>query len=142
MFKWLFIVSIAFIVALIAMGSNGADLTVEIEGVRSSEGEIRLAIFDKDYEFPQGEKLLGKEISAKRGLVSAKFKGVKPGVYAVAIHHDENGDDKMNTNFIGLPKEGYGFSNNAKVFLSPPSFKEAAFTIFNKRKIIRMGVVY
>ena len=53
--------------------------------------------------------------------------GLASGNYAIAILHDENDDGKMNTNFLGLPKEGYGFSNNVMGTFGPPTFSKASF---------------
>jgi uncharacterized protein (DUF2141 family) len=50
------------------------------------------------------------------------------GDYAIKFYHDENGDNACNTNFLGIPSEGYGFSNNAKAFFGLPSFDKAKFT--------------
>ncbi len=55
------------------------------------------------------------------------FTGLPTGNYAIAILHDENDDMKMNTNFLGLPKEGYGFSNNVMGAFGPPGYNKANF---------------
>ncbi len=52
-----------------------------------------------------------------------------PGVYALAVYHDENNNHHFDRSAIGLPVEGYGFSNNAPIFLGPPSFASARFTV-------------
>ena len=54
---------------------------------------------------------------------------LKPGKYAFKYFHDENNDEKINTNLIGIPKEGYGFSNNAKGFFGKPSYKDVVFQL-------------
>ena len=58
---------------------------------------------------------------------SVSFAGLASGNYAIAILHDENNDGKMNTNFLGIPKEGYGFSNNVMGTFGPPTFSKASF---------------
>jgi uncharacterized protein (DUF2141 family) len=67
-------------------------------------------------------------MKAKKGLNSITLQNISDGRYALAIFHDENGDGKMNKNMLGIPKEGYGVSNNVKNLMSAPTFKEAAFT--------------
>ena len=124
------------------MHSNSAELTVIVEGIRNARGEVRFALFDMPDQFPRGAKLDSKDIPAFPGAVTARFKNIKPGAYAVAIHHDENGDKEMNTNIIGFPQEGYGFSNDARVFILPPGFDAASFTMDVVNKIIRLSVVY
>ena len=142
MLKWLMTLGVAVVVSLIAINSNSAELTVIVEGIRNARGEVRFALFDAPDQFPRGEKLDGKDVPAFRGSVTARFKIIKPGAYAVAIHHDENSDKEMNTNIIGWPQEGYGFSNDARVFILPPGFDAASFTIDIVDKIVRLSVVY
>ncbi len=132
----------AVAMSFVAMCSNAADLTVKVEGVRNSKGQVRLAVFDNVGEFPGGIELLGRDVPSTRGSVVVHFNNINQGKYAIAIHHDENNDGEMNTNFIGLPEEGYGFSNNAKVFFSPPSFKSAAFSVQSLDKVVRLKIVY
>ena len=142
MFKWVMVLRAVTALLLIALPSNAANLTVTVEQVRNSRGEIRFAIFDIPSEFPQGNELYSKHIPAQLGIVTIRFYNLSPGAYAIAIHHDENSDGEMNTNFIGLPKEGYGFSNDAKVIFSPPVFEAAAFFMNLDDKSIRLRVVY
>ena len=142
MLKWLITLVIAIVISIIANFANSADLTVIVEQVRNSNGEIRFAIFDVPDQFPQGKELDSKNVPAKPGGVTANFKGLRPGIYAVAIHHDENSDKKMNTNFIGWPQEGYGFSNDARVIFSSPVFEAASFNIDYGNKVVRLQVVY
>jgi len=54
---------------------------------------------------------------------------VPSGTWAVLAYHDENGNKKLDTNFVGMPTEGYGFSNGAKARFGPPSFKDAAIAV-------------
>ena len=56
------------------------------------------------------------------------FEDIPPGTYALAIVHDENMNGKLDTNLLGIPKEGYGFSNDAKALLGAPSFSAASFS--------------
>ena len=142
MLKWLVTLVIAIVMSIIANFANSADLSVIVEQVRNSNGEIRLAIFDIPDQFPQGKELDGKSVPAKLGVVTANFKGLSPGIYAVAIHHDENSDKKMNTNFIGWPQEGYGFSNDARVIFSSPVFEAASFDLDSGNKVVRLQVIY
>ena len=64
-----------------------------------------------------------------------------PGKYAISIIHDENNNDKLDTNFIGIPKEGFGFSNNPRIMFGPPSFEKASFEI-NQAHVILIEMKY
>ena len=55
------------------------------------------------------------------------FPGIAPGTYAVSVYHDENSNDKLDTNFLGIPREGVGASNNAHGHMGPPKFDSAKF---------------
>ena len=57
------------------------------------------------------------------------FKNIPKGVYAISLFHDENDNGTMDTNFVGIPKEAYGCSNNAKGFMGPPKWQDAKFEI-------------
>jgi uncharacterized protein (DUF2141 family) len=142
MLKWVMVLGTATVMSFITMPSNAANLTVTVEQVRNSKGEIRFSIFNVPSQFPQGNELDSKDVPAQLGFVTVQFYNLVLGAYAIAIHHDENSDGEMNTNFIGLPKEGYGFSNNAKVNFAAPAFEAAAFNLDVGDKSIRLRVVY
>ena len=142
MLKWIITLGIAIMISFIATLANSADLTVKVERVRNSNGEIRLAIFNMPEQFPQGNELDSKNVAARLGTVTIHFRGLSPGMYAVAVHHDENSDKMMNNNFVGWPQEGYGFSNDARVVFSAPVFEAAAFNLNSGDKTIRLQVVY
>jgi uncharacterized protein (DUF2141 family) len=75
---------------------------------------------------------------SKKGEVEVVFENLPAGDYAISILHDVNKDGKMNTNFMGIPKEGYGFSNNVMGTMGPPSFEKAKFKLSSEKVVIRM----
>jgi|DEB0MinimDraft_6_1074348.scaffolds.fasta_scaffold238703_1 uncharacterized protein (DUF2141 family) len=147
MLKWLFTLFVALVVSLYAMKGQSAEkmaaeLTVTVDGLRNDEGLLRLAIYDNPDDFPEGKDTGDADVPIKAGRAVAKFPGLRPGRYAIAVHHDENGDKDMNT-FIGFPLEGFGFSNNAKAGIGgPPRFDEAAFDVGAADKSIQLRIVY
>ena len=108
-------------------------LVIRLSNLRGNKGHILISLFRNGEGYPdKPEKAFRKErlpISDKQAL--ARFSSLPPGHYAIAVLHDENDDLKMNTNFFGLPKEGYGFSNNVMGTFGPPSFQKAKFIIGN-----------
>jgi uncharacterized protein (DUF2141 family) len=118
-----------------------ANLEVEITGLRNTNGQIKVGVYTKDTTFPKtGFELQGINIfPVKKGANVAIFE-LPEGTYAVAIIHDENKNGKLDKNFLGIPKEGYGFSNDAKATFGSPSFKEASFLLTqeNKKIIIQL----
>jgi uncharacterized protein (DUF2141 family) len=69
------------------------------------------------------------------GAARVEFPGLAPGAYAVAVYHDENGNGKMDANFLGIPKEPTGASNDAKGKMGPPKFEDARFALDGDKTI-------
>ena len=108
-----------------------ADLTVRIEGVRSADGDIRVALHRRadGVDFPDSAGIVKAAMRPAGKAGDLVFAGLAPGDYAVAAFHDEDRDGDLNTNLLGMPTEGYGFSNEARGIFGPPGFDAAAFTI-------------
>ena len=137
------VIFIFFLIAIVIPNKGfAADLEVTVKALRNDKGQLRMAIYNDPGEFPRGNEIRSLDISVKSGDVTGLFRGIKPGTYALAIHHDENLNNKMDTNFVGMPNEGYGFSNDARVFLTPPTFEAASFVIDKKLKKISLYIVY
>ena len=119
------------------------NLNIEVSKMKNYKGQILIALFDKSGSFPKPKVVLKKGTIAKidNKKVFYTFKNVPKGVYAVSLVHDENSNEKMDTNFIGMPKEGYGASNNPKNRFSPPTFKQAKFN-FTKTTDIKIFIDY
>ena len=114
---------------------EAADLTVTVQNLRSNQGQVLLCVFSAESsivgEFPDCVK--GRPVRTAKGTISAgqavmTFKGLKDGIYTVAITHDENGNGQLDTNFLGMPTEGVGVSTNPRVF-GKPRFEQGQFPI-------------
>jgi uncharacterized protein (DUF2141 family) len=127
---WLLVLLAPALLSSLAAATQES-LTIRISNMRSNKGHVLISLFKDGEGYPdKPEKAFRKErlpINAKQSF--ARFSSLPAGDYAIAILHDENDDLKMNTNFFGLPKEGYGFSNNVMGTFGPPSFHKAKFTI-------------
>lgn len=120
-------------------------LTVEVVGARNDKGNVLIALHDKADGFPEkAEKhAVGKaKVRVVNGKAVAEFDGLKSGSYAISVMHDENDNLKMDNNMVGMPKEGYGFSNNAKGIFGPPSFEKAAFQVNSTAKKVSIKLNY
>ena len=116
---------ILFFLSLMPSTSFGQfSLTIEFDGLRNSNGQIILEFIDEN-EIKIME--ITKNIVDKKCIIV--IKNLKPGKYAFKYFHDENKNENLDLNWIGIPKEGYGFSNNAKGTLGPPSFEKTIFVI-------------
>lgn len=114
------------------------NLTVNISGLSSNKGTLMVGIYNKKEHF-LNKQFKGDfaKIENKKSVVV--FKNLPKGEYAVSFIHDENDNKKMDTNFIGIPKEDYGCSNNATGFMGPPKYDDAKFQL-SKNKVIEIKI--
>ncbi len=108
-------------------------LNVAIAGLKNSQGQVRFSLFNSAQGFPGGgEQAIAKgSTSAADATPTFTFENLQPGQYAVAVFHDVNGDGVLNRGLMGIPREGFGFSQNPKLLMGAPSFKRAAITVDN-----------
>ncbi|CAN4277924.1 DUF2141 domain-containing protein [Pseudoxanthomonas sp. LjRoot125] len=120
-----------FLSALLAAtaGAQAAELTVVLQDVRAQTGLIKVALVDSQAGW-DGKAAPVQATGAPPSGEQATFvfKDLKPGTYAVLITHDENGNGQLDTNMMGMPVEGYGFSNNPRV-MRKPTWDEARFEL-------------
>jgi uncharacterized protein (DUF2141 family) len=132
-----------FIAAAAAL-AHAADLTITVKGVRNAEGAVFLAVYDSDRTFmkaPQAKTT--RRWNAGKGDLKIVIHDLPAGKYAIASYHDENGNGKLDTNALGIPEEGYEFSNDARGMFGPPNFSEAAFDFDGKTdKAIAFSIQY
>jgi uncharacterized protein (DUF2141 family) len=118
-------------------GAGTVALTVKVENITEVKGKLFVSIYAKADGFP------GKsELALKRDAVPVTgtsqvytFEGLAPGTYAVGVAHDVNDNGKVDTNFIGIPKEPVGVSNDAKGRFGPPKFEDAKFSLAGDKTI-------
>ena len=131
------------VAAALASGAGAADLEVRIDGLRSADGDVRVALHlqSEDSKFPGDAGVVGAFMRpAAAGSLRVVFADVVPGAYAVAAFHDADGDGELAQNFVGMPTEGYGFSNGALGFMGPPSFEDAAVTVGESNDVVSVSV--
>lgn len=104
-------------------------ISAQAVGLRNANGVVRCTLFAGPVGFPgdasKATKLAIATITS--GQAVCEFPNVGPGSYAIGMLHDENNNGKMDTNFVGIPTEGYGASNDARGSMGPPSFNSARF---------------
>lgn len=125
-------VGVALVLANMAGTATAADLSLTIEGARSTRGTVEICLWSDATGFPD----CGASRTAERRTVAAGalgepivFKGLKPGTFAISALHDENGNGRLDTNFLGIPKEGIAVSNDALPKFSAPRFADTAFAL-------------
>ena len=112
---------------LASSAAYAGTLSVKVDGVASGKGEIRVAVCDETTFLKKCA--LGAKVPAKAGSSTVEVPNVPEGTWAVMAYHDENGNEKMDRNAMGIPTEGYGFSNGAVAKFGPPQFKQASFAV-------------
>ena len=124
---------------VVATGSaQTTTLTVEVSGYKNNKGSAYVAVYNTEKDFLK-KPFLGKIVKIENQKVVVTFTDLPKGVYAVSSYHDENSNGKLDTNFMGIPKEDYAMSNNAKGFMSAPKYQDAKFQL-NESKTIRIKI--
>jgi uncharacterized protein (DUF2141 family) len=126
--------------------SETATLTIRVTGVRNNKGRIALALFQGEAGFPgdASKAVHSQQAEIEAQTQSAQFvlQGVPYGQYAASVFHDENMNGKLDKNFVGAPKEGYGASNNPRKRMGPPPFEEAKFSLNQPARSIEIKLMY
>ena len=136
----LIVISLTLFVS-IAYAQTGT-ITVEISGIQGTEGQISIGLYTSEEGFPKTEKSYkGLNIRVTGEEVVAAFQDVPAGTYAIAVFHDTNSNGKLDKNFLGIPKEGYAFSNNVFGTFGPPDFEDASFE-FDGNKTVKIKMRY
>lgn len=119
-------------------------MQVQVTGARNSKGHVLVSLFNSGDGFPEKESKAIQKLKLKVNgkVATGSFSSLPAGDYAIAILHDENDDLKMNTNWIGMPKEGFGFSNNAMGMFGPPSFAKAKVVYKGGSQTIEIKLKY
>jgi uncharacterized protein (DUF2141 family) len=117
-----------FIFPIIGFSQN--NLSIDVEGVSSSEGRISVAVYNKSSGFLKFESVYRSDSAvAKKKKTNLVIGNLPNGTYALAVFHDMNGNDRLDTNWLGIPKEAIGFSNAKMKTFGPPSFEDCAFNL-------------
>jgi uncharacterized protein (DUF2141 family) len=122
-----------------------APVEVTVHGLRNAEGSVRCALFAGPDGFPRDKRKIRDRARApiRKGQARCVFSAQPAGDYAVSLFHDEDDDGKLKTGTFGIPKEGYGFSNDARPRrMSPPRYDAARFDHGAATTRLRVKIVY
>jgi uncharacterized protein (DUF2141 family) len=119
-------------------------IKVVVEGFHSNAGEADCVLFGSPEGFPSDSKIAMKRTKSKivNDQAACVFTAVQPGDYAVSVFHDENANGVLDRNFIGMPKEGVGASNDAAGKLGPPKFEDARFSYKGGQQTLTIHLRY
>ncbi|UZO80330.1 DUF2141 domain-containing protein [Aquimarina sp. ERC-38] len=132
--KYLTTIFILLITTIMSSQNQNSRVEVTIENIKNDKGIILVGLYKDPAKFLK-IPFKYEKIKAKKGSVNCTFMDVAPGEYAISLFHDENENGKLDTNFIGIPKEAYGVSNNAKNTFSAPEWKNAKFTVSDGKTV-------
>jgi uncharacterized protein (DUF2141 family) len=111
-----------------AAATEVGTLTVVPVGLEEDAGSVMVKLANSEADFESGTNAFRSAIvKVENKQAVAVFEDVPYGEYAIKIFHDEDGDEKLDTNFVGFPKEKFGFSNDALGRFGPPSYEQARF---------------
>jgi uncharacterized protein (DUF2141 family) len=119
------------VLAGFAAPAAAGSITITVTDVRSSKGVVRACMTTRQAIFPRciQDPNSHRTVVPASGTVTIRFDNVDPGEYAIALLHDENDNGKADRALGMMPKEGYGFSRDAKVRMGPPEWGDAVFTV-------------
>lgn len=122
---------------------SAVKLTVQNVGLRKAEGQVAVTVYpDNPRMFmAPGRKVLRQRVKAALPVTTACF-WLAPGTYAIAVYHDENGDKDFNRNLVGVPVEGFGFSNDAPTHFSLPAFDRVRFSLPPDGRTLKITMRY
>lgn len=124
--------SVWIAVALAVAPASAADLTIHVDNVLPSGGTLRLGLYSEAlYPDDDSKPIASADVSATSPETVITLHNVPPGIYAIQTFQDVNSNNKMDTTWLGLPLEPFGFSRDAKPFLSKPGFDEVKFAVAN-----------
>jgi len=114
-----------------AVTFDGGVVEVRVEGLTSSQGKVYASIFLSAEGFPGNKNLAFafRAAPAQDGTVVLTFEEVPAGEFVVAVLHDKDGNEELSFNFLGMPKEDYGFSRDARARFGPPPFEQAVMSL-------------
>lgn len=121
-----------------------SSIIVEVNGLRNNNGEVRVYLYDSEDGFPSDPEKAVMTLVSRIDNNRAKvvFKDIHIGNYAISVLHDENGNGKADLNWLMIPKEGIGASNNPNFSIGPPSFNDATFKLSSEEINILIKVRY
>jgi len=119
-------------------------LEIEVVGLRNDSGQVGCSLFNDPVAYPRDDSKVLSHVwgPIHDGKEVCEFVGLQPGPYAAVVFHDENGNREFDMNAFGMPKEGYGFSNDAAALFGPPTFDAASFNYAGKTLYLVINIRY
>ena len=123
------VVAVSFPAPLSAQARERGAVALTITGILAVKGQIKIALFNSSETWLGDHPVYNATVEVDSKVVTWKISDIPYGDYGIALFHDENKNGKMDKNFLGIPQEPYGFSNNMRVTFGPPSWDKSKFVV-------------
>lgn len=125
-------------------GKTPQRMIVAVNGLRDTVGQAMVFVFNNADDFPtkRDRAVAAKKVPVTSSSMTIFFDDIPAGTYGVAVYHDENMNGKMDRSWYGMPKEGYGASNDARGTFGPPKFGDARFEFTGPQDTVRVIIHY
>lgn len=121
---------------VLSTAAFGADLTVTVSGLKAPGGQLNVSLFSTEASWnDEGRVVEAQQVEVHEEIKVVVFENLAPGTYAIRLMHDENGNGKLDTNLFGIPKEGWGHSNNPRT-IGPAKWEQAVFDLGDEDRTI------
>jgi uncharacterized protein (DUF2141 family) len=126
-----------FVMVSVVVFAQQNTLTVNTTGINSIKGNVYVYLYTSEEGFPIEVSKANrfKKAEVVSNSVTVIFENLKPGIYAVSVYQDIDANGKINKNFLGIPKEPVGVSNNAEGVMGPPKYEDAKFNLNSNKTI-------
>jgi uncharacterized protein (DUF2141 family) len=132
------VLGIGLVVA--AAGVQAGELRITIRNVESEKGKVMIALYNSEANYKSDDlrhasackldyRSQGLVMTARKGNMTAVFADLPPGQYGVAVFQDVNDNGKLDSSFVGMPTEPYGFGNDAPLQFGPPEYKDVILPV-------------
>lgn len=139
-FSKYFLLVVLLSIIIYAGDNQKARLIVKIKGLKNDQGTVKVALCNSSENYKDDKSpFKAAIIEIKDNQAIAVFDNLPSGNYAVKAFHDENNNDDLDTNFLGIPKEDYGFSNNVRGLFGPPSWDAAKFQLNKTDQVVEIS---
>jgi uncharacterized protein (DUF2141 family) len=135
-----FLILVLLLSPLISLAQQTGNIHLTIQHIENEKGTLRVALFTENDKFLD-EPSWSKDIaSGGREIIEIDFENIPFGTYAISIFHDLDDNGELDANFIGIPKEPVGFSNDYQPKMGPPKFKGAKFDLAQKKLLLSVNM--
>lgn len=125
---------------MVSRGQSNGEITVIIQKIENENGTLRVGLFTENDKFLK-EASYSKDVPASgQKNIRVSFEDIPFGTYAISIYHDLDDNGELDTNFIGIPKEPVGFSNDHQPKMGPPEFNGAKFALDQKTLTVTVNM--